>query len=209
MVSRINIATVVCLFTLSGLAWAQREAPPGASDKGAMDRSSKDRSIELDRIKRDANKPDTKGQQPPPLVADKFEQIKEDFEGLQRRQDDILKAYTTGKQVDLEKISSSSDQMNKHALRLEGNLFPPTDEQKSKKKPKEDKGVGTGAIMLPQDLKSLIVEQDNTLASFVSNPMFANPQVANVADNAKAHSDLRKLILLSAALKSEAEKQPR
>jgi hypothetical protein len=200
---------VVCLIALTGSAWPQREAPPGASDKGAMDRSSKERSIELERIKRDANKPDAKGQQSPaPDAAAKFEEIKADFEGLQRRQDEIVKAYTIGKQADLEKIVSDSEQMNKHAVRLETNLFPQIEEQKGKKKSKENKTVDPPAVPLPQDLKTLIVEQDNTLASFVSNPMFANPQVANVTDSAKAHADLKKLILLTAALRSEAGKRP-
>jgi hypothetical protein len=209
MEGRINIALVVCLIALTGSAWSQREAPPGASDKGAMDRSSKERSIELERIKRDANKPDAKGQQSPaPDAAAKFEEIKADFEGLQRRQDEIVKAYTTGKQADLEKIVSDSEQMNKHAVRLETNLFPQMEEQKGKKKSKENKTVDPPAVPLPQDLKTLIVEQDNTLASFVSNPMFANPQVANVTDSAKAHADLKKLILLTAALRSEAGKRP-
>jgi len=209
MVGRINIALVVCLIALTGSAWPQREAPPGASDKGAMDRSSKERSIELERIKRDANKPDAKGQQSPaPDAAAKFEEIKADFEGLQRRQDEIVKAYTTGKQADLEKIVSDSEQMNKHAVRLETNLFPQMEEQKGKKKSKENKTVDPPAVPLPQDLKTLIVEQDNTLASFVSNPMFVNPQVANVTDSAKARADLKKLILLIAALRSEAGKRP-
>jgi hypothetical protein len=209
MEGRINIALVVCLIALTGSAWPQREAPPGASDKGAMDRSSKERSIELERIKRDANKPDAKGQQSPaPDAAAKFEEIKADFEGLQRRQDEIVKAYTIGKQADLEKIVSDSEQMNKHAVRLETNLFPQMEEQKGKKKSKENKTVDPPAVPLPQDLKALIVEQDNTLASFVSNPMFANPQVANVTDSAKAHADLKKLILLTAALRSEAGKRP-
>jgi hypothetical protein len=209
MEGRINIALVVCLIALTGSAWPQREAPPGASDKGAMDRSSKERSIELERIKRDANKPDAKGQQSPaPDAAAKFEEIKADFEGLQRRQDEIVKAYTTGKQADLEKIVSDSEQMNNHAVRLETNLFPQMEEQKGKKKSKENKTVDPPAVPLPQDLKALIVEQDNTLASFVSNPMFANPQVANVTDSAKAHADLKKLILLTAALRSEAGKRP-
>jgi hypothetical protein len=174
-----------------------------------MDRSSKERSIELERIKRDANKPDAKGQQSPaPDAAAKFEEIKADFEGLQRRQDEIVKAYTTGKQADLEKIVSDSEQMNKHAVRLETNLFPQIEEQKGKKKSKENKTVDPPAVPLPQDLKALIVEQDNTLASFVSNPMFVNPQVANVTDSAKARADLKKLILLIAALRSEAGKRP-
>ena len=210
MVSRLNIAVLFCLFVLTATtSWAQREAPPGASDKGAIDRGKKDRSIELERVKRDADKPEAKSQQAPASDAAKFEEIKKDFEGLQRRQDDILNAYKVGKQVDLEKIASSSEQMNRHAVRLAANLFPAAEDQKGKKKPKGEKSVDAPAGPLPQDLRSLIVEQDNTLASFVINPMFTNPQAAGAVDNAKAHLDLKKLILLTAALKSEAEKRPR
>ena len=209
MVSRINIAVVVCFLALSGTASSQQEAPPGSSDKGAMDRSVKNRSIELERIKRDAEKPDVKGQQSPsPEAIAKFEEIKEDFEGLQRKQDEILKAYTAGKQVDFAKIAANSELMNKHAVRLEMNLFPTVEAKKGKKKPKEEKSAEVVPVTLPSDLKSLIVEQDNTLAAFVGNPMFTNPQVANVADNTKAHSELKKLILLTAAVKLEAEKRP-
>lgn len=209
MVSRFNMAVAVCIFALTGSAWSQREAPPGASDKGAMDRGSKDRSIELERIKRDANKPDAKGASAAvPAAPAKFEEIKEDFEGLQRRQDEILQAYKVGKQVDLDKIASASEQMNRHAIRLEANLFPPAEEKKGKKKPKKDESAAAPAVTLPPNLKALIVEQDNTLAAFVSNPMFTNPQAVNAADNAKAHAELKKLILLTAALKSEAEKRP-
>lgn len=209
MVSRINFAVVVCFFALSGIASSQQEAPAGSSDKGAMDRSVKNRSIELERIKRDAEKPDVKGQQSPsPEAIAKFEEIKEDFEGLQRKQDEILKAYTAGKQADFEKIAWNSEQMNRHAVRLETNLFPTVEGKKGKKKPKDEKSADKPAFTLPSDLRSLIVEQDNTLASFVSNPMFTNPQVANVGDNTKAHAELKKLILLTAAVKVEAEKRP-
>lgn len=211
MASRLNVAVLVFLFVLMGSAvTAQREAPPGASDKGAMDRGAKDRSIELERIKRDASKPDPKtDQQKPPATATaaKFEEIKEDFEGLQRKQDEILKAYTGGNQVDLEKIASMSDQMNKHAVRLEANLFPPVENRKDKNRSEDDKSSDAGPA-LPRDLRSMIVEQDNTLASFVGNRMFVNPPAANADDNAKAQADLKKLILLTAALKLEAEKRP-
>ena len=210
MASRLKIAVLICYFVLSGSTVLSQppEAPAGASDKGAIDRGTKDRSIELDRIKRDANKPDARGQEAPSQSAAKFAEIKEDFEGLQRRQDGILKAYTTGKQVDHEKIAANSEQMNKHAVRLETNLFPTVETKKGKKKPNDEKGADTPTMILPSDLKSLIIEQDNTLASFVSNPMFTNPQVANAADTTKAHADLKKLILLTAALRTEAQKRP-
>ena len=208
--NRLNIVKFVCLLVLvCSAASAQREAPAGASDKGPADRGIKNRSAELERVKRDANKPDTKKPEEAASAAAKFEEIKEDFENLQRRQDEILKAYTAGKQVDIEKIVQLSELMNRNAIRLEANLFASAEVQKSKKKSKEQKDAEAALITAPTllDLRSLIVEQDNSLASFVSNPMFVNPQVANVDDNARAHADLKKLIRLTVALKIEAEKR--
>lgn len=204
---RMNILTLICFLVLAGsVVSAQREAPAGASDKGPADRSIKDRSLELERIKRNANKPDAKNQQ---AAAVKFEEIKEDFESLQRRQDEILKIYRMSKQIELEKIAQNADLMNKSATRLGSNLFPAPEDKKGKKKSKDSKEAESAADdPVPQDLKSIIVEQDNTLASFVSNPIFANPQVAKVEDHTRAHSDLKKLIKLTASLKIEAEKQP-
>lgn len=179
---------------------AQREAPAGASDKNLADRGIKDRSIELERMKRDAARPDRKNDT---TDTARFEEVKEDFENIQLLQDEILKAYTAGKQIEFQKISANAEKINSRAIRLSSNLFPATSEEKeSSKKSKEESAVPS----LPRDVKSLIVEQDNTLAKFVANPMFSNPAVANVNDQANARADLQKVIRLSAALKSEADK---
>lgn len=198
----------ICFLTQGALvANAQREAPAGASDKSLSDRSVKDRSMELERIKRDAAKPEIKNQQVPTAPMN-FEEIKDDFENIQRLQDEILKAYSAGKQMDLEKLALSAEQFNKRSVRLETNLFPPVVDQKNKKRSKQEKRVETTPEPTQvQDVKALIFEQDNTLAAFVGNPMFTNPNVANVDDNAKAHADLKKLIRLSQTLKLEAEKR--
>jgi len=193
------------LILAAGLAVsAQVDPPPGAGDKPLENRDIKTRSIELERVKRDAKKVDTGGQTPSPVSATKFQEIKEDFEKIQLVQNEIVAAYSMSKEIDYEKISQFAEQMNKSAARLETNLFPPIENQKNEKKAKEQQRETEKP--LPQDLKSLIVEQDNALASFVSNAMFTNPQVVNAADNAKAQSDLKRLISLTVALKSEAEK---
>ena len=204
----LNLVVCVCFLALGfSVVSAQREAPAGASDKGPADRGVKGRSAELERIKRDANKPDTKNQQEAATSPAKFHEIKEDFENLQLRQDEIVKAYKLGKQIDIGKIAQISDLMNKNAIRLEANLFPKVEEKKSKKKSSVPKAAEAEPAPLPLDLRSLIVEQDNTLASLVNNSMFVNPQIANVEDNARAHSDLKKLVRLTAAVKVEAEKR--
>ena len=190
-------------------ASAQPPAPPGAGDKNLADRNIKDRSIELERIKREASKPERKNEAQAAADAARFEEVKEDFENIQRLQDEVITAYKTAKQIEVQKIAGNAEQINKRAIRLESNLFPTTEEKKSSKKSKEPTKEEHALPPLPQDLKSLIAEQDNTLAKFVANPMFTNPNVANVNDQAIARTDLQKLIRLSAALKTEAEKLPK
>jgi hypothetical protein len=180
-------------------------APPGAGDKSLENRDIKDRSIELERVKREAEKPDRKNQNPP-APAVNFQQVKEDFETIQKLEDGIISAYSKSKEINYTQISEDSAQMNRSAMRLESNLFPPVEKKKDNKKAAQETNTQAAEPALPQDIKSLIVEQDNTLAAFVSNPMFTNPQVVNQESNKKAHSDLQRLIRLSAALQQEADK---
>ena len=85
-----------------------------------------------------------------------------------------------------------------------------TKEKKDKKKepvqptPTEEKKEPEQT--LPTDVKTLIVELDNTLLAFTGNPMFTNPKVVSAADNVKAKSDLERIIKLSGALKQESDK---
>lgn len=206
---RIQIVVAISLIAVAAsTALAQREAPAGASDAGPADRNIKTRSAELERVKREADKPDAKAQSPA-IAAERFQQIKEDFEGLQLRQDGIRKVYTEGKQIDMAKIGATATLMNANATRLHSNLFPPLETQKKKKKSKEQSATAEPAPEpLPQDLRSMIVAQDDALAAFVANPMFTNPTVANVDDNARAQSDLMKLIRLTAALVEMTAKKP-
>ncbi len=207
-----SLAKIICFSILMCSAIsAQQDPPAGAGDKNLEDRNVKSRSIDLERVKRDADKSDPKNQAPaiPPV---KFQEIKEDFEGLQLRQDEIRKIYSEGKQVNTAKIAAVAGVMNASATRLHGNLFPPpVEEPKPKKKSKEPKEqpakVESTPEPLPQDLRSMIVAQDDTLAAFVANPMFTNPQVSNVDSNLEAQADLKKLIRLTAALAELAAKK--
>ena len=171
--------------------------PPGAGDKNLGDRNVKDRSIELERVSREskkatpANKEDRERQ---------FLEIKEDFERIQHSQSEIVDGYTKGKTVDYEKISENAEKIQVGSRRLMGNLFPPTEQKKG------DKKVEKLAAPMPTEVKTLIVDLDNAIGAFTSNPMFTNPQVVSVEDNNKAKAELEKIIAVSSALKKESEK---
>lgn len=186
-------------------------APAGGGDKNLQIDDAKMRSMELERVKKDAEKPEAKNQPAQqPLPASNFEQIKKDFESIQRLQDDIVAAYSGSKDIDYKRISGDASLMNESAVRLDANLFPPTPVKPDKKKDKkaaEETVAAPTEFTLPPDVKSIIVEQDNTISAFVSNPMFTNAQVFNQNNNAKAHADLLKLVKLSSALQQASSKQ--
>ena len=175
--------------------------PPGAGDKSLEDRNIKGRSLELERIRRDASKPDSKNQ--PQVPAAKFQEIKEDFEQIQLSQTNIITAYTKVQVIDFAKISENAQEINKRGIRLKANLFP-TVGSKDDKKPKDKKKPEE--VSMSQDVKTLIIDLDNTLAAFTGNPMFTNPQVVNADSNTKALAELTKLIKLSSSLQQEANK---
>lgn len=196
---------------------AQGIMPAGASDKNLDDRNLKDRSIEIEKVKRDAEKADKKT--PDPVAQLRFTEIKEDFEKIQTLQGGIVDAYTKGKQIDYTKISGNADDMSKSGTRLKGNLFAVavTEEKKDSKKSKDKKKEPEQTAVLteekkepaqplPTDIKSLIVELDNTIMTFTGNPMFTNPKTVNAVDNLKAKGDLERIIQLSSALKQESDK---
>ena len=200
--------TVLCaLFLLVSFSnvSAQREPPPGAGDKNLADRNIKGRSVELERIKREADKPDRKHQEPEKIPEAKFREIKEDFEQIQISQSDIVAAYTKSGVIDFAKISASAEEISKRGLRLKANLFPVVNNKKDDERSRNNK-KDVELRPLTQDVKTLIVEMDNTLAAFTGNSIFTNPQVVTPDSNAKAQADLEKLIKLSAALKQEADR---
>lgn len=194
----INILIGVCFSLAAGsLVWGQSQAPPGAGDKNLSDRNIKDRSIELERVSRDAKKatPATKEDR-----ERQFQEIKEDFERIQHSQSEIVDGYTKAKTVDYQRISENAEEVHVGAKRLMGNLFPPTEQKKG------DKKVEKVEVPLPTEVKALIVELDNAIGAFTSNPMFTNPQVVSVEDNSKAKAELEKIIAVSSALKKESDK---
>jgi hypothetical protein len=179
--------------------------PPVTGDVNLEDRNVKGRSIELERVKRDAKKSDAnKKELPEPASAAKFAEIKEDFEMLQSAQNEIIAAYTKSKSIEYAKISSNAEIVNRRGTRLKENLFPATLKTQSERAKVQTEKQEIEP--LPSDVKSLIVEMDNTLGAFVSNQMFTNPTVVNPAENKKAEIELGKLIRLSTALKTEVDK---
>lgn len=172
------------------------QEPPATPDAPVLrDDNIRQRSIEMERIKRDANK---KSSNKPAVRSDietKYPQIKEDFEGIQLSQQAIIKAYSNGEKIDYKTISSSAKQINKHAKRLNSNLF--TETKKKKKKDKEKK---------PKSVRDLIVELDNAIGAVITSKMFQNLRVVDPQIAEKTQADLMNVMRISSELSEITKK---
>jgi len=207
----ILIITILAAATFSNVA--AQVTPPGAGDKDLRDTNVKGRSNELERIKRDAEKPEKRnknkaaqnsnGSQPDDTLAAKYEEIKTDFEQIQQSQDSIISAYKSGEKIDYKQMSKFSLEINKSAVRLNSNLFPPTvvENSDAKKEEKIKKETKT-----PKSVRDIIVDLDNTIGSFATSPMFKNLRVVDPTVSEKTRLNLERIIELSGLLDAEARK---
>lgn len=196
------VIAVAILATLATPAAAQDHGPPaGGSDKNLRDAASdvKGRSIEMDRMERDAKKPDSRkdADKPQSQPAPNFLQIKEDFEQIQLINSDVLQASPSSVKPDYQRISESAGEIEKRAIRLKANLFPP----KSTKQPKE-KQPGPE----DQELKSLLTLLDNSISNFTHSPMFQSSKVVNTEDHTNAEKELDAVIKISVRVRNEADR---
>jgi len=183
-------------------------APPGGSDKNLSEDLRKLRSVELERVKREAEKSGKSGSataMTPAInskVDTKFPEIKEDFEGMQISQTAIIKTFTTDKKIDYALIEISADNINKHAKRLDSNIFV---EIVKKKDPATDE-TPKDAPEKTKSMRDMIVELDNAIGNFVSSKIFANLRVVDPEAAAKTRDDLVLIQVLSEKISAEAKK---
>lgn len=184
---------VVIFFVFTASVFAQISPTPVVNNEVRDNSSIRMRSVELERAKREANKSFSQESDPETVI--RFEKIKVDFENIQKLQAEIIKAYTTGKQINYHKISESAAELNKKALRLEANLFnikKITDKKDEKKK--------------TPSVRDLIIELDKALSNFIDNPIFKSNKVIEQKDVEKSENQLEKVIKLSETLSLEAKK---
>lgn len=183
------------LFFLSSIVGAQVPSP--VADSEMRDGSSiRRRSIELERVKRDSNKLSPTEDLSESTI--KFTETKEDFENIQRLQNEIVKAYTNGKRINYEKISASAGEMTKKAVRLHANLFNAKVEQFDKNETVENAKL--------KSVRNLIIHLDKAIGNFIGSPMFKNTKLIDSQTSEKSELDLEILMKLSDALSREAHK---
>lgn len=200
MNKRMFFAAILVIVSIPySAAVAQDPGPPaGGADRNLRDSASdlKGRSNEMERVSRDAKKPDSRRSENP--SAPNFEQIKEDFERIQIINGNVLQAPVPSGGHNYERISESASELNNRAIRLRSNLFPPKPSKESKEKPPQAED---------QDLKSLLTSLDESIYRFTHSPIFQNIKVVTPEDSATAQKDLDAVIKASASIRNEADRR--
>ncbi len=200
MKTRLLLAAVVLVLPgLFSSASAQDHGPPaGGSDKNLRDSTSdvKGRSNEIERVKRDLEKPETP-ETPETPTHPSFSEIKEDFERIRIINSDVLQVNAPSGAPSFERISEAAAEIKKRAIRLRSNLF-------ALKSPKQSKETGPGTE--DHELKSLLAVLDEAITKFTQSPIFQNTKVANAEDSKKAQTELERIMKLSGQITLEADR---
>lgn len=182
-------------FLLLALSSTLAQIPYPVADLEIRDDSSiRRRSLELERVKREGNTINPIESSREQQI--KFAQVKADFESIQKLQTAIIKAYTTGKKINYDKICESAAEMTIKARRLDENLFNSKQIQKIKavENPKQ------------KSIRDLIIELDNSVGKFVGSPIFKNTKLVDLEISEQTRIDLENLLSLSETLSKESGK---
>lgn len=126
-------------------------------------------------------------------------QVNEDFARIQGINAEIMRDYVTGKPPDYKHISEAMAEMRKRAARLNTNLLLPPDDAAA-----DDQT--TQIVSNKQQGRSPLLDLNDLIQAFVTNPIFKNANTIDLALGAKARRDLAGIIDLSERINKSAEK---
>lgn len=188
-----------CLFVVSAQEAPTVSTPAVPDNATPLSDSIKLRSVELDRIKREAEKTQVLRQENGKEL--NFSLIKDDFEGIQLKLEEIIGAYQSPSGAHYDKIASHANEITEMAVRLRGNVFEPKDEsvEKDGAADKPDEYAG-------KPIRNLIIVLRDSIERVSRNPMWQSLQVIDPEMSVKAEDDLEIVIKSSNALWVEARK---
>lgn len=132
---------------------------------------------------------------------DVMAEVNEDFTRLRALGDELKKAADDLSAAGRRAVAQAAAEVRKRAARLDKNLIGlPRPEKGGARPPKE--AAATDAARLGASLKAL----DETLTSFLTNPVFSDVGTTDPQLAVKARRDLDGLLALSEVVKKSAEK---
>ncbi len=153
----------------------------------------KNRSLELERMKRESSKRSSDED-----MTLNFPRIKEDFEEIQKINSSIFRLISTQTPARDATVFKLVSELKARAVRLKSHLFADKSDAKKEAKNKRQ-------IVEQQNLKTLFEALDESINSFVHNPIFHNINIVNSKDSLKAQKDLEIVIDISDAIRAVAK----
>lgn len=206
MKKKTTLLAAAILIAGSAIAVLGQDAPtvstPSIADNASpLDNGIKMRSVELERIKREAEKTATIRRENGKEL--NFSLIKDDFEGIQKEQLEIVNVYTTSDPINYHNISKHANKITEMAVRLRGNVFEP----KAEDTVAEDAQKKESNPFIGKSVRDLIVALDNAIGEVVTHPMWQKLAVIDPEASKSVEASLVKVIDASSALWLESTKK--
>lgn len=187
-------AALFFLFAVAASTSAQSTLEQAAKNARDQFTDIKNRSIEMERAKRDAARmPQSAGS------TVRFPEIKEDFEKIQKINDEILRLNSGKTSLDFAAVSKRAAEINRRAARLKTNLFAAEPKQKK-----------NAALKPPaaeaHDVKRLLIDLDKAINEFVHSSIFQNIKLVDSRASLDAQNDLEAVIKITSLLKKSPKK---
>jgi hypothetical protein len=124
-----------------------------------------------------------------------FEQIREDFTRLQLINNEMMQTVFVKRNIDPKLIVKTTSEIHKRASRLSENLVLPRIDDKASVQKSDDSRND-------RSLEASLLALDHCIMSFITNPLFKQPNVVDSQNALKARSDLNLIVRLSKELKT-------
>jgi hypothetical protein len=177
---------VVLLLVLAAPLSAQVRAPLSPNSPGQREMQA--REWALTHVPDEVNKHFKKEQ------ISLFAQIREDFTRLQVINNEMMQMVFVESKLDRKLIAATTAEINKRASRLSHNLVLPKIEDKETNQKSNDSRNDS--------LQTRLLALDHRIMSFISNPLFKQPNVIDPQHALEARSDLNQILRLSEQLKT-------
>lgn len=125
-------------------------------------------------------------------------QVKQDFENLQTRYNQIVLAMASKQDLNQDSIMAALAEVHRCATRLKVNLALPRPKGDEDQEAKSDAGAG--------QIEEPLLMLTKRIYSFVTNPLFEAPAALNVKHIGKARRDLDSIIELSESIGKGGDK---
>jgi len=198
------IVALVAVLMLPASINAQRDstgvAGPSPNGVGAREGprppSIRERQFKINEMEREAAKLRTPEEERLALA-----QIAEDFEQIQIINNKMMSATMRSASPDYARIAETTAEIKKRTRRLRDNLrLAEVEDRDEAKEPSSKKA------MEPGQTKANLLALDESIMSFIKNPIFQSTQVINLAQATKAWHEIDEIIQLSELIKKDAER---